>query len=84
MLDKLQGIEDRYAELERKLSDPAVTANNREYAKLAKERASLTELIESAREYRKLLGEIGEHKALLEGDDPESARARQGRAAVDA
>ncbi|MHB8382382.1 MAG: peptide chain release factor 1 [Candidatus Binataceae bacterium] len=71
MLDKLQGIEDRYVELERKLSDPAVTANNREYAKLAKERASLSELIESAREYRKLLGEIAEHKALLEGDDAE-------------
>ncbi|MGH7778208.1 MAG: peptide chain release factor 1 [Candidatus Binataceae bacterium] len=71
MLDKLQGIEDRYSELERKLSDPAVTNNNREYARLAKERASLAELTESAREYRKLLSEIAEHKALLEGDDPE-------------
>ncbi|HUY26832.1 MAG TPA: peptide chain release factor 1 [Candidatus Binataceae bacterium] len=71
MLDKLKGIEDRYVELERKLNDPAVTANNREYAKLAKERASLSELVEAAREYRKLMGELAEHKALLEGDDPE-------------
>jgi peptide chain release factor 1 len=71
MLEKLTGIEERYGELERKLSDPAVIANNREYARFAKERAQLAEVAAAAREYRKLLDEIREHKAILEGDDPE-------------
>jgi peptide chain release factor 1 len=69
MLDKLKGIEDRFAELERRLSDPAVIANNREYAQLARERAQLSDVIGATREYRKVLGEIEEHKAVLETDD---------------
>ena len=50
MLDKLKGIEDRFAELERRISDPAVISNNREYAQLARERASLEEVIASTNE----------------------------------
>src|SRR5216684_4524705 len=71
MIEKLNGIEERYAELERRLSDPAIVANNREYAQLAKERAQLEQVAVAIREYRRLLGEVAEHKALLEGDDAE-------------
>src|SRR6516225_2289350 len=69
MLDKLKGIEEHFAELERRLSDPAVIANNREYAALARERSSLTEVIGAIREYRHTLDEIADHRAVLEGDD---------------
>src|SRR5215469_2537361 len=69
MLDKLKGIEERYAELERRISDPAVMANNREYAQLAREHSSLAEVIGAIREYRHLLDEIADHRAVLEGDD---------------
>jgi len=71
MIEKLNGIEERYAELERRLSDPAIVANNREYAQLAKERAQLEQVAVAIREYRRLLGQVAEHKALLEGDDAE-------------
>jgi peptide chain release factor 1 len=71
MLDKLKGIEEHLDELNRKLVDPAVIANNREYARIAKERAQLAEVVECAQQYRKLLAEISEHKAILEGDDAE-------------
>jgi peptide chain release factor 1 len=71
MLEKLKGIEERFAELERRLGDPAITANNREYAQLARERSQLDEVARAARDYRKLLDEIAEHKALLGGDDAE-------------
>jgi len=71
MLDKLKGIEDRFADLERRISDPAVIANNREYAVLARERAQLTEVIGAIREYRKILDEITGHRTVLEGDDAE-------------
>jgi len=71
MLEKLKGIEDRFTELERRLSDPAVIANNREYGQIAKERAQLLEVIGAIRSYRKVLDEILAHKAILEGDDAE-------------
>jgi peptide chain release factor 1 len=38
---------------------------------LAKERAQLEQVAVAIREYRRLLGEVAEHKALLEGDDAE-------------
>ena len=58
MIEKLNGIEERYAELERRLSDPAIVANNREYAQLAKERAQLEQVAVAIREYRRLLGQV--------------------------
>jgi len=69
MLDKIKGIEDRFAEIEAKLGDPAIISNNREYARLAKERSQLTEIVDCAREYRKALNEITEHQALADGSD---------------
>src|ERR1019366_6509722 len=71
MLDKLKGIEDRYAELERRMNDPVVIANNREYAVAAKERSQLGEVVGTIREYRRILNEIAEHRTVLEGDDAE-------------
>src|SRR5579863_6488361 len=71
MLDKLKVIEDRYAELERRINDPAVIANNREYAVAAKERSQLGEVVAAIREYRRILNEIADHRIVLEGDDAE-------------
>jgi peptide chain release factor 1 len=71
MLDKVIGIQERFEELERKLGDPAVIANNREYARLAKERAQLVQVVECIREYRRLLDDIVEHRAVADGDDAE-------------
>jgi peptide chain release factor 1 len=71
MLDKIKGIEERFADLENKLQDPATIANNREFARLARERAQLVEVTDCAREYRKLLDEVAEHKSILDGDDAE-------------
>lgn len=71
MLDKIKGIEEHFANIERRLSDPATIANQREYATLAKERSQLAEVAGCIREYRKLLDDIAEHKSFIEGDDPE-------------
>jgi len=71
MLDKIKGIEERFADLEKKLQDPATISNNREFARLARERAQLVEVTDCAREYRKLLDEVAEHKSILDGDDAE-------------
>jgi peptide chain release factor 1 len=71
MLDKVSSIEEHYRELEQRLNDPAVIANTREYAQLAKEHAQLEQVAGAIREYRKLLGEISEHRSVLESDDAE-------------
>src|SRR5512135_286473 len=69
MLDKVSAIEERVTELERKLSDPATLNNQREYAKLAKERAQLAEAGNCAREYLRVFEEINDHKQILDGND---------------
>jgi peptide chain release factor 1 len=71
MLDKASAIEERVAELERKLSDPATLGNQREYARLAKERSQLSEAAQCAREYIRIADEIAGHKSILDGNDPD-------------
>jgi len=69
MLDKVKGIEEHYTDLERQLSDPATMANNREFARLAKERSQLQDVVECIREYRRAQDEVTDYKAALESND---------------
>jgi peptide chain release factor 1 len=71
MLKKLEDVERRYVELEAALTNPHVIGNRKEYARLAKERADLEKIVHSYRDWRKVSGEIGGHKALLDEADPE-------------
>ena len=45
MLDKLAEVEKRYVELEGMMSDPKLVGQQREYAKLARERSELEEIV---------------------------------------
>lgn len=65
MYDKLQAAEDRYEEINHKLSDPAVISNQDEYRKLMKEHSELEEIVAKYREYKKLAGDVAEAKELL-------------------
>ncbi len=78
MLDKLKAIEDRFAELDRRLSDPAVISNNREYAQAARERSQLEEVAAAIREYRRILDEVAGHRAILEGADDDLRELARG------
>jgi peptide chain release factor 1 len=69
MFDKLAKVEARFDELERLLCDPAVLARREEVAKLSKERAGLTELVDTFRRYRRVQEEEAEAEQLLR--DPE-------------
>ncbi|MEI7590555.1 MAG: peptide chain release factor 1 [Deltaproteobacteria bacterium] len=71
MFQKLKGIEVRYLELEKKLSDADIIANQNIYQKLAKEHSSLSELVESYREYEDVLVFIEETQNIMRGDDEE-------------
>ncbi len=74
MLDKLQALEDRYLDLEARISDPDVLANQAEWLKCTKAHARLTEIVGAYREYRALLQAREEAEAILAaGGDPELA-----------
>ncbi|MBF0532427.1 MAG: peptide chain release factor 1 [Candidatus Omnitrophica bacterium] len=71
-LDKLQKSEERFAELEGLLADPAVIGDQSLYQKSAKEYADLTSLVTVFREYKAVSGQIREMDALLaEKHDPD-------------
>ena len=71
MPEKLEKIIAAYQELEQKLMDPSVASDPKEYARLAKEHASQTELVEKAREYLGALDDIEAAKEMLHEADAE-------------
>jgi peptide chain release factor 1 len=71
LLDKLRDIEIRYRELEGQLSDPQVVSKQGLYQKFAKEHADLTELVDTIREYEKVLARVAEYQGFLKSDDEE-------------
>lgn len=72
MLDKLETVRDRIAELERRMTDPSVVGNPREMQRLGRELSELRPLAEAYARHRKLAQEIEENQALLASEkDPE-------------
>ncbi len=71
MLERLTEIARRYEELERLVADPAIVADRREYAKLARERSQLHETVEAYRRRQQLERDVAEHRDLLHDPDPE-------------
>jgi peptide chain release factor 1 len=64
MREKLEKLLTAYDELTAKLGDPAVLADQKEYARLAKEQRSQTPIAEKARQYVGLLGQLDEAKEV--------------------
>ena len=69
MLEKLAEVEKRYGELDRLLADHQLLANQREYTKIAKERADLEEVVSCYRQWRKVDQEIEQNRELLSDKD---------------
>lgn len=65
MFDKLENVEKRYEELNSKISDPDVIANQNEWKKFMKEHADIEEIVEKYREYKKIVQSIDELKEML-------------------
>ena len=85
MRDKLLKIIQAYEELEKRLMDPAVVSDPKEYARLAKEHANQAELVARAREYLGALDDIEAAKEMLhEADADEKAMLQEDIAANEA
>ena len=66
MLEKLKSAEEKYVDIESRLSSPDVFSDNEAYTKLMKEYKSLTPVIEKYREYKQTETECREAREMLD------------------
>ncbi len=71
MFDKLKGVEDRFTELEKLLSDPKIVQDREAYQKYSREHAELGSVVTAYRAYRQILEDIEDSQELLKDGDPE-------------
>lgn len=69
MIEKLEKIIGAYEDLEKRLGDPAVLADQKEYNRLAKEFSSQGSLALKAREYVNASADLAEAKEMLSDPD---------------
>jgi peptide chain release factor 1 len=69
MLDKLAGIAAHYEEIDHLLADPSVAANYEKVAEYAQERSNILPIVEGYYQYRQVLEQIEEARALASSDD---------------
>ncbi len=53
LVDKLQVIEDKFMDLEQRISDPEIIARQDEWRKLTRQHSQLSETVETFRTYKK-------------------------------
>ncbi len=71
MFNKLNGVEERFGQLEALLSDPSVLQDRDAYQKYAREHAELSDIVAAYREYKEIDQELNESLELLKDNDPE-------------
>ena len=78
MRDKLKKLIAAYEELEKRMVDPAVVSDPKEYARIAKEHANQADLVGKAREYLAVLDDIDAAKEMQrETNDPDEKEMLQ-------
>jgi peptide chain release factor 1 len=71
MFEKLKGVEDRFLEVEKRLSDPEIVNDRQTYQNYVREHAELNKVVTVFREYKQILQDIEESTELLNDSDPE-------------
>lgn len=71
IFDKLEGVIDRFMEVEGLLFDPAVLADQNRFRELSREHAELAEPVEVYRRYKQVKQEIEDNRELMRDDDPD-------------
>ncbi|MCY3917312.1 MAG: peptide chain release factor 1 [Chloroflexi bacterium] len=78
MLEKLAEVESRYLELEGLMGDPAIAADYEKVAELAKERASLQDIVDAYRQYQRGAAELEDAREMLLADQDAELRELAG------
>jgi len=71
MIDKLKSIVSQHNELAELMSQPDAMKDMKTFTKIAREHSRLTELVEEAKNYIEIYGQIQEDEEILNGDDAE-------------
>lgn len=74
MLDKLTAIEEKYHEINSQLSDAKVIADQPLFQKLAKAHSSISELVETFQEYKRVQADLATAIEMLEDESGDSAK----------
>lgn len=74
MLERLNFIEGKYEELSRKISDPSVMSDQKEWQKLCKEHSELEAVVTKYREYKKAQEDIEDNKEMLQTESDREMR----------
>lgn len=84
-IDKVQAVENKFMDLEQRISDPSVIAKQDEWQKLTKEHASLAPIVEVFRKYKDVSKNLQDNKDLMndpDSDDEIIAMAKEENAAL--
>ena len=83
MIDKLTALEKKFEELGALLADPDIIADQAVYQKHAKNYRDLGSIVEKFREYKDILKEIGDARALADSENDPEMRALAGEEIVE-
>jgi len=85
MFEKLEELQQRYAELTSMMSDPAIASDPTQYRAIAKEHGQLEELVRASERHHDVLVEIDEAKELIDeaADEEFAALAREELSALE-
>ena len=75
LLERLEGLDARFEEIQTLITDPSVIADQKRYVKLSKEYKSLENLLKVTHEYKKMVDDIEDAKELLASESDEELRA---------
>ncbi len=74
LLDKLEGLREKYESIARQIADPEVIADMKRYVQLNKDYKELEPIIEAGARYKKLLGDLSGAKEILLNEKDEDLR----------
>jgi peptide chain release factor 1 len=71
MFEKLIGVEERFIEVEKQLSDPKIVNDRNAYQTYVREHAELNKVVTVYRQYRQTLNDLDDSQGLLKDADPD-------------
>jgi len=71
MFDKLIGVEERFIEVEKQLSDPKIVNDRNAYQTYVREHAELSKVVTVYRQYKQMLHDLDDSQDLLKDADPD-------------
>ncbi len=70
MLEKLDGVEKRFTEVEKRLSDPNIVKDREAYQRYSREHSDLNKIVTVYKEFKQIVTELEDSFELLKDNDP--------------